>query len=44
MEYLPFALLSLIAIPLRLAALLRQRFGLPSVEQGAALDREPVKC
>ena len=27
-EYLPFALLSLIAIPLRLAAYLRQRFGL----------------
>ena len=27
-EYLPFALLSLIAIPLRLAAFLRQRFGL----------------
>jgi hypothetical protein len=26
-EYLPFALLSLIAIPLRLAAFLRQRFG-----------------
>lgn len=29
-EYLPFALLSLIAIPLRLAAFLRQRFGLRS--------------
>jgi hypothetical protein len=27
-EYLPFALLSLIAVPLRLAAFLRQRFGL----------------
>jgi hypothetical protein len=27
-EYVPFALLSLIAIPLRLAAFLRQRFGL----------------
>ena len=27
-EYLPFALLSLVAIPLRLAAFLRQRFGL----------------
>jgi hypothetical protein len=27
-EYLPFALLSLLAIPLRLAAYLRQRFGL----------------
>jgi hypothetical protein len=30
-EYLPFALLSVIAIPLRLAAFLRQRFGLRSV-------------
>jgi hypothetical protein len=29
-EYVPFALLSLIAIPLRLAAFLRQRFGLRS--------------
>lgn len=29
-EYLPFALLSLIAIPLRLAAVLRRRFGLHS--------------
>jgi hypothetical protein len=29
-EYVPFALLSLIAIPLRLAAFLRQRFGLYS--------------
>jgi hypothetical protein len=36
--------LSLIAIPLRLAAFLRQRFGLRSAELGAALDREPVKC
>jgi hypothetical protein len=43
-EYLPFALLSLIAIPLRLAAFLRQRFGLRSAELGAALDREPVTC
>jgi hypothetical protein len=43
-EYVPFALLSLIAIPLRLAAFLRQRFGLRSAELGAALDREPVKC
>jgi hypothetical protein len=43
-EYLPFALLSLIAIPLRIAALLRQRFGLRSAELAAALDREPVKC
>jgi hypothetical protein len=30
LEYLPFALLSLVAIPLRLAAFLRQRFGLRS--------------
>jgi len=29
-EYLPFALLSLVAIPLRLAAFLRQRLGLRS--------------
>jgi len=29
-EYLPFALLTLVAIPLRLAAFLRQRFGLRS--------------
>jgi hypothetical protein len=29
-EYVPFALLSLVAIPLRLAAFLRQRFGLRS--------------
>ena len=29
-EYLPFALLSLVAIPLRLAAFLRQRFGVRS--------------
>jgi hypothetical protein len=43
-EYLPFALLSLIAIPLRLAAFLRQRFGFRSAELAAALDREPVKC
>ena len=43
-EYVPFALLCLIAIPLRLAALLRQRFGLRSAEPTAALDREPVTC
>ena len=43
-EYLPFALLSLIAIPLRLAAFLRRRFGLRSAELAAELDREPVKC
>jgi hypothetical protein len=43
-EYLPFALLSLIAIPLRLAAFLRRRFGLRSDQLAAELDREPVKC
>jgi hypothetical protein len=32
-EYVPFALLSLIAIPLRLAAFLRQRVGLRSAER-----------
>jgi hypothetical protein len=43
-EYVPFALLSLIAIPLRLAAFLRQRFDLRSAELAAPLDREPVTC
>jgi hypothetical protein len=43
-EYVPFALLSLIAIPLRFAAFLRQRLGLRSAELAAALDREPVIC
>jgi hypothetical protein len=43
-EYLPFALLSLIAIPLRFAALLRQRFGLRSAELAAALNQELAKC
>jgi hypothetical protein len=33
-EYVPFALLSLIAIPLRLTAFLRQRFGLRSATAG----------
>jgi hypothetical protein len=41
-EYVPFALLSLIAIPLRLAAFLRQRLGLRSAELAPARDREPV--
>ncbi len=41
-EYLPFALLSLIAIPLRLAALGRQRVNLRSAPPTAELDREPV--
>jgi hypothetical protein len=35
-EYLPFAALSLIAIPLRIAAFLRQRFGLRSATAGVA--------
>jgi hypothetical protein len=43
-EYVPFALLSLIAIPLRLAAFVRQRFGLRSAGPATALDREPVTC
>ena len=43
-EYVPFALLCLIAIPLRLAAFLRQRFGLRSAELAAPLNLEPVKC
>jgi len=43
-EYVPFALLSLIAIPLRLAALLRQRVNLRSAPLTAELDREPVQC
>jgi hypothetical protein len=43
-EYVPFALLSLIAIALRLGAFLRQRFGLRTAEPTAALDREPVTC
>ena len=36
-EYVPFALLSLIAIPLRLAAFLRQRFGRRSSTRAAEL-------
>jgi hypothetical protein len=43
-EYVPFALLSLIAIPLRLAAFVRLRLGLRSVPQPMELDREPAKC
>jgi hypothetical protein len=39
-EYVPFALLSLIAIPLRLAALHRQRANLRSASRIAELDRE----
>jgi hypothetical protein len=40
-EYVPFALLSLIAIPLRLAALHRQRANLRFASRTAELDREP---
>jgi hypothetical protein len=43
-EYVPFALLSLIAIPLRLAALRRQRGNLRSARLTAELEREPVQC
>jgi hypothetical protein len=43
-EYVPFALLCLIAIPLRLGAFLRQRLSLRSAEPTDALDREPVTC
>ena len=43
-EYVPFALLSLIAIPLRLAAFLRQHFGLRSAAPTAELDQEPAIC
>ena len=42
-EYLPFALLSLIAIPLRIAAFLRLRFGLRSDQLPTELDREPAQ-
>ena len=41
-EYVPFALLSLIAIPLRLIAPLRQRTNLRSAPSTAERDREPV--
>jgi hypothetical protein len=43
-EYLPFALLSLIAIPLRLAALRRQHLDRRADPLTAELDREPVQC
>jgi hypothetical protein len=43
-EYVPFALLSLIAIPLRLAAFVRPRIGERSAPQPMQLDREPAKC
>jgi hypothetical protein len=43
-EYVPFAFLSLIAIPLRLAAFRRLRVNLRSAPLAAELDREPVKC
>jgi hypothetical protein len=43
-EYVPFALMSLTAIPLRLAALIRQRVGLHSAATTAHLDREPATC
>ncbi len=43
-EYLPFALLSLIAIPLRLIALRRRRVNVRADPPAAELDREPVQC
>lgn len=43
-EYVPFALMSLIAVPLRLAALIRRRTGRHSASPTAHLDREPVTC
>lgn len=43
-EYVPFALLSVVAIPLRLAALVRRRFGLPSAAPTSELDLEMAKC
>lgn len=43
-EYVPFALLSLIAVPLRLAAFLRQRVGVRSATPAVEVDREPAKC
>ena len=41
-EYLPFAVLSLAAIPLRLSAFLRQRFDLRAVDPAEDRDREPA--
>lgn len=43
-EYVPFALLCLIAIPLRVAALHRQRVHPRSAPLPAEIDREPVRC
>jgi hypothetical protein len=43
-EYVPFALLSLIAIPLRFAAFVRPHFGLRPAPQLTELDREPAEC
>ena len=43
-EYVPFALLSIVAIPLRVAALRRQRGIVRSAPLAAGLDREPVQC
>jgi hypothetical protein len=43
-EYVPFALLSLIAFPLRLAAFVRLRFGLRPARLAVEFDREPAKC
>lgn len=43
-EYVPFALLVLIAIPLRLAAFIRTRLGRRPATQPMELDWEPAKC
>jgi hypothetical protein len=43
-EYLPFAALSLVALPLRLAAFLRLRYRQRSAAPPTSLGREPVKC
>jgi hypothetical protein len=43
-EYVPFAVLSLIAIPLRLAAFVRPRIGPRHAPQPTELDREPAQC
>jgi hypothetical protein len=43
-EYVPFALLSVVAIPLRLAALARRHFGSRPAMQTVELDLELTKC
>ncbi len=43
-EYLPFALLCLVAIPLRLAAFIRPRSGVRVATPAMDLDREATRC